>query len=175
MREGSFRNDLFFRLSTHLIRIPPLRERLDDLPILVDHFVIEAARALKKEAPETLRSVILYLSGYNFPGNIRELQSMIFDAVGRCTTTTLEIDFFTEYFKQLNCCAHSGFVQPIFTPHSRPIWYNGEIPQLVEVEEFLIDEALKKAEGNQTIAARMLGISQSTLSRKIGKETASVQ
>jgi DNA-binding NtrC family response regulator len=169
MDEGNFRNDLFFRLKTHHIHIPPLRERLDDLPLLVKRFAAEAAKTLSKPVLEISPALVQRLSGYSFPGNIRELQSMIFDAVGRGGMDHLGAEL---------PVGHLGVpAAPIATVDEppakldRPFWYTGPIPKLCDVQNYLIKEAIEKSGGNQSLAAQMLGISQSTLSRRSRKET----
>lgn len=82
-RAGMFRDDLNFRLRTHHIHIPPLRERMDDLLLLLDHFLEEATRTLNKEKPTLPRGLVPMLNSYSFPGNVRELQQMVFDAMRR--------------------------------------------------------------------------------------------
>jgi len=82
---GEFRKDLYYRLSAHEINIPPLRERKKDLPLLVSHFMEEASKKLSKEKIAVPPELIPLLEIYDFPGNIRELRSMIFDAVSKQT------------------------------------------------------------------------------------------
>ncbi len=77
-KQGSFRKDLFYRLMTHWVLLPPLRERPEDLPLLVEHFAREAAASFGKPAPEAPPNLILLLRGYSFPGNVRELQSLVY-------------------------------------------------------------------------------------------------
>jgi DNA-binding NtrC family response regulator len=168
MDEGNFRNDLYFRLKTHHIHIPPLRERRDDLPLLVKHFAAEAAKTLGKPLPEIPPVLVRHLSGYSFPGNIRELQSMVFDAVGRGSLAHLGADFLDEQ-SGASVVPMTMFEDAPAEPE-RPISYTGPIPKLCDVEEYLIKEAIEKSNGNQSLAAQMLGISQSTLSRRSRKE-----
>jgi DNA-binding NtrC family response regulator len=168
MDQGKFRNDLYFRLKTHHIRIPPLRERLDDLQMLIAHFAEEASRTLGKPLPETPPSLARNLYGYSFPGNIRELQSMIFDAVGMGSLDHLGDGFQAEQVSAPVGEAERG--SEACTPLDRPFWYTGTIPKLCDVEDFLIREAIEKSGGNQSLAANMLGVSQSTLSRRLRKE-----
>jgi DNA-binding NtrC family response regulator len=168
MDQGKFRNDLYFRLKTHHIRIPPLRERLDDLQMLIAHFAEEASRTLGKPLPETPPSLARNLYGYSFPGNIRELQSMIFDAVGMGSLDHLGDGLQAEHVSAPVREAERG--SEACTPLDRPFWYTGTIPKLCDVEDFLIREAIEKSGGNQSLAANMLGVSQSTLSRRLRKE-----
>jgi transcriptional regulator with PAS, ATPase and Fis domain len=90
------RRDLYFRLRSYHVRIPPLRERLGDLPLLVNHIVREAAQDLGKQPPVVPERLYRVLGRYDFPGNIRELRAMVFDAVARHTTGPLPVDPFIE-------------------------------------------------------------------------------
>ncbi|HYK02570.1 MAG TPA: sigma-54 dependent transcriptional regulator [Thermoanaerobaculia bacterium] len=90
------RRDLYFRLRSYHVRIPPLRERLGDLPLLVNHIVREAAQDLGKQPPVVPERLYRALGRYDFPGNIRELRAMVFDAVARHTTGPLPVDPFIE-------------------------------------------------------------------------------
>ncbi len=93
---SSLRSDLFFRLRAYHVRIPPLRERLDDLPQLVANFVREAAADLRRERPQIPDKLYRYLRQYDFPGNIRELRAMVFDAVARHVSGPLPVEPFLE-------------------------------------------------------------------------------
>ena len=82
-KKGRFRKDLIYRLSTHTLTLPPLRERLLDLPLLLDRFICQAANELDKPIPDIPKILIEQLESYPFKGNIRELKSMAYDAVSR--------------------------------------------------------------------------------------------
>ena len=159
MKEGAFRNDLYYRLNTHHIHIPALRERADDVPVLAAHFVSEAARSLDRQCPEISVDAIALLRRQAFPGNIRELQSVMFDAVARCVGPVLGPNFFL--------CPGADSGKPDTSSQSSFISYSGHLPRLEEAEEFFMAEALRLTDGNHTAAAALLGVSQSTLSRRI--------
>jgi transcriptional regulator with PAS, ATPase and Fis domain len=91
---GKFRNDLYYRLCAHQIHIPPLRERLDDIPMLLDHFLDSAAKELNKKKPTPPGELVTLLTLYSFPGNVRELEAMVFDAVARHTSGILSMESF---------------------------------------------------------------------------------
>jgi len=152
-----FRTDLYHRLSTHLLHIPPLRQRLEDLPLLTRFFADEASCDLKKPCPKIHAGLCDRLNAYGFPGNIRELQSMIYDAVARDSTGNLDAECLDAYLQ-----AHAELVEKI-------IRGGQAFPQLRETEDWLLTEALERAGGKQSIAAKLLGISQSTISRKMRK------
>lgn len=164
MVAGTFRNDLYYRLMTHHIHLPALRERLDDLPLLVSHFAAEAATLLGKTVPVISSRVIEPLRRCSFPGNVRELQALVFDAVTLCNEREMAEDAFKEYAKnhgELAAAGRCGSTQPM------DMLREGAIPHLRDVEDYLIAEALRRCNNSQTLAAEMLGISQSTLSRRI--------
>jgi two-component system, NtrC family, nitrogen regulation response regulator GlnG len=93
---SALRSDLFYRLRAYHVRIPALRERLEDLPQLVTSFVREAAADLHRKAPQVPDKLYRYLSQHDFPGNIRELRAMVFDAVARHSSGPLSIEPFLE-------------------------------------------------------------------------------
>ena len=159
--DGSFRRDLYYRLMAHHVRIPPLRERMEDLPLLLDHFIAESAQLLSRPIPSTPARLVDVLASYSFPGNIRELQSLVHDVVSRESGSTLPAEYFIDYIE--------GHRQEPGRPgaETQRFSFAEPFPMLRDVERFLIDEALERSDGNQTVAARMLGISQSTLSRRL--------
>src|SRR5208337_1306452 len=91
-----FRRDLYYRLRAHRIRIPPLRERLGDLPLLVERFIASAAAELGKKPPTAPPELYPLLRSYDFPGNVRELQSMVFEAVNAERSGSLPLSVFRE-------------------------------------------------------------------------------
>jgi DNA-binding NtrC family response regulator len=163
MKEGAFRNDLFYRLRTHHIHVPSLRERIDDIPLLIEHFVSDTATTLGKPAPAISPRITECLRKCPFPGNVRELQALVFDAVTRCREKELDASYFEQY-----AILHVGKPCGEGADTSQPleVLKAGGVPKLKDVEDFLIAKALEKAGNNQTIAAQMLGVSQSTLSRR---------
>ena len=161
---GSFRKDLYYRLRSHHIHLPPLRERKEDIPPLLDHFLREASQSLGKERPTIPAELPVLLSAYHYPGNIRELQALVFDAVTRHKKGVLSLTSFREAI-----AAPESSGTPI--PEAREItWetlFEGRFPTLKEVQEALIAEALRISGGNQTIAASMLNINRKTLNKKL--------
>jgi DNA-binding NtrC family response regulator len=145
----------------HHIELPPLRGRIEDLESLVRHFVQESAAQLAKQPPEIPRELISLLSSYRFPGNIRELSSLIYDAVSRSDAERLELAFFKDYIdkrdNETEASAPSRF---------SALFGKNRLPTLRETEKALIREALTQCGGNQSAAARLIGVSQSTLSRR---------
>jgi len=161
--EGTFRRDLYYRLSTHQVRIPPLRERKGDLPLLLAHFLEEAARSLGKKTPTTPKELPLLLGTYAFPGNVRELRSMVFDAVSVHRDRILSMEPFARAIERAGGAPANGR-----TEAARGVFEAVEqLPTIHDAVRLLVDEALSRAGGNQTIAARLLGITQSALSKRL--------
>lgn len=158
---GTFRRDLFYRLMGHHLEIPPLRQRPEDIPVLLEHFARESYESLGFEPQPVPAGADRLLLRYGFPGNVRELQAIVFDVVSRSRGRALSADDFA---------AHPLLADESIARTDGPrLSYQGPIPTLEEAEEFLIAEALDKTGGNQTAAARMLGVSQSTLSRRLAR------
>lgn len=162
--EGKFRKDLYYRLQIHKIEIIPLRERMDDLPLLVDHFIGKAATVLEKKKPTPPHELYNLLATYHFPGNIRELESLIFDAVSRHRSKMLSLEHISRYIEENR--GRSKQQQAPLLPDSS-FADTLVLPTFEEAERALIDEAMKRAGDNKSAAASMLGISRSGLSKKI--------
>jgi len=163
--EGRFRNDLYYRLCTHRVEVPPLRQRKEDLPLLLDHFLAQAATELGKPVPAYPPELPLLLSNYHFPGNIRELRALIFDAVSRHRSHLLSMEVFRQ--------ALSYEISPTIdvTEEQAAVRFNPEtpLPTLSQMDTLLVEEALRRADNNQSLAARLLGISQPALSKRLKK------
>jgi DNA-binding NtrC family response regulator len=157
---GKFRKDLYFRLQTYEIRIPPLRDRKDDLPLLLDHFHGLAAEKLGKKQLAVPPELLTLLETYDFPGNVRELRSMIFNAVGRQREKMLSIQPFREAM---------GYTGEEIRPEApeEALTFPARLPTLKALTEGLIAEALSRAKGNQAIAAGLLGITPQALSKRL--------
>jgi DNA-binding NtrC family response regulator len=163
---STFRQDLYYRLETHRIRLPPLRERLGDLPVLVEAFAAKASEKFGKAVPAIPRELYDLLGTYDFPGNVRELESMVFDAVGRADGRTLSLDSF-----KLKVFRTAG---PAVVPSVPGINYYASLPSLPTLDEAvhgLIHEALKRSGGNQGVAAGLLGLSRTALNRRLKNHT----
>jgi DNA-binding NtrC family response regulator len=167
-REGSFRNDLYFRLQSHQIDLPPLRDRAADIPLLVDYFCGQAADELKKPKPLIAPEFYTLLSAYAFPGNVRELKNIVFDAVSMERTNKLSPALIAGHLTK------SGQSQLAAVPADSPLFTSPEelasrprLPTIKDAEAMLIDEALKRANGNQTVAAQLLGMNRSAFNKRI--------
>lgn len=166
-KAGKFRDDLIYRLATHQIRIPPLRERIGDIPLLVDHFLKEGARAIKRNKPTPPRELYTLLKSHPFYGNIRELQAMIFNAVSCHKSDMVFLDTIKEQIftgkKNSPIETDSDFGKaPLVT-------FSKVLPTLKQTTEYVITEAMKRSGGNITFAAEMLGITRQALSRRLNR------
>jgi two-component system nitrogen regulation response regulator GlnG len=162
---GTFRKDLYYRLRTHHLHLPPLRARPGDLPLLVHHFVDKAAYVLGKAAPTVPLALHQLLKTYSFPGNVRELEALIFDAVARHQGTTLALQSFKDAIADKPHLAAPE--QPEAPPTSLAAWFPERLPTFKEVEDALITEALSRADGNQGVAAGLLGMSRQALNKRL--------
>ncbi len=164
---GAFRRDLFFRLRTHLVHIPPLRDRLDDLPLLLDLFLEDGAQKLGKKKPAYPRELLILLATYSYPGNVRELQGMVFDALSKHQNYGLSMDVFKAYINR----SVPGVDIPSVAPTGETIFATlDRLPSLKESGKLLVQEALHRTQGNQAIAAQMLGITRQALNWRLRQE-----
>ncbi|MFP4477758.1 MAG: sigma-54 dependent transcriptional regulator [Desulfatibacillaceae bacterium] len=143
MKEGRFRQDLYYRLHVADIHLPPLSERKEDLPLLVDHFIREAATSLNRNITGASNEVVEAMMRYSFPGNVRELQHMIERACVVCRKDRLTLHDMPGKIR-------------------RHCW-----PTEEDEERRVLLEALDSARWNKTEAARLLGISRRHLYRKL--------
>jgi DNA-binding NtrC family response regulator len=167
MAEGTFRKDLYYRIKAHHVKLPPLRERFRDLPLLLNHFIDQAAEALKIEPPHWQPSIIDLLKRYNFPGNIRELSSIVLDAVSQNREAVLSVRSVKKSMGG-DVKAKGSVVENLIEPeHTDFVAFFDKLPTLQQVNRILIEEAMRRTNRNQTAAAGLLGISQPSLSRRL--------
>ncbi len=164
---GQFRKDLYYRLCAHHIHIPPLRERKEDIPLLLDFFLEEAAQVLSKKKPTVPKELLILLNNHPFPGNIRELKSMVYDAMSQHKNKMLSMNVFKRAMDKLSpqkmpVASSTAEEPPVFNP-------NEPLPPLHDISRLLVMEAMRRAADNQSIAARFLGISQPALSKRLKK------
>jgi DNA-binding NtrC family response regulator len=162
---GTFRRDLLFRLNAHRVDLPPLRQRTEDIPLLLESFIREAAQALGKKVPASPPELVTLLSSYHFPGNIRELRSMVFDAVSVHQKGILSLSRFVDAMGLADKpILNSTMIQ------SQAIQFPVQLPLLKEVGILLVEEAIRRSNGNQSIAARLLGVTPQALSKRLNKK-----
>lgn len=168
-RDESFRSDLNYRLRTHHINIPPLRKRPEDIELLVEYFLEFASISLKKNKPTPPVELVPLLQTYSFPGNVRELQGMIFDAVSQHHNKILSLRTFHEHIANNNIYKSQSAPFEKKRVEDSFLSSMGKFPTIQESTEFLVAAAMKQAANNQAIAARMLGISRQALNKRLKK------
>ena len=140
---GRFRKDLYYRLCGHRLEIPPLRERPDDLPVLLDHFLDKPAKSPGKRKPTPPDELLKLLAAYRFPGNVREMESMVYNAVSIHVAGKLSMDAFkSEIFKTQPGLA--GAAAGAVEAAGEKTVFPDPLPTLKQVELLLVDEALRR-------------------------------
>ena len=163
--EGKFRDDLFYRLNVIPINLPPLRERREDVPILMDHFIKRYFRQRNDEPRRIAPAVQQAFMRYPWPGNVRELENACERIAQTCTCDTVRVGcvpvsvLFHKYAEDQ---------EPIIETHDHPSAISLD-DRLREVESNLISWALKVSSGNKSKAAELLNIKRSTLGDRIKK------
>lgn len=158
--KGDFRKDLFYRLNVHNISIPPLRERKDDIPLLVEFFTDKASKMLKKKKPKYSNRLLGILKKYEYPGNIRELRGLVFDAVSTAEEDFLTLNHFKNIINENDLdIIKTGSIEDLGILLTR----FETLPPLKDVQYILIEEALRRHKNNQTAAAKALGITRQTI------------
>lgn len=157
VREGRFREDLFYRLSVMSVHLPPLRERSEDIPLLLEHFLTAQSAAIGRPAPKIAPAAMHKLSGYGWPGNVRELEHAIERALLLCESDEIGVEDLPD---ALVASAIRG-----------PVWVSTDEPSIKraseQLERLLIQRALEQTGGNRTAAAKLLEISHRALLYKI--------
>jgi DNA-binding NtrC family response regulator len=163
-KEGKFRDDLYFRLEAHIVEIPSLRQRRNDIPLLIDCFVDKISQQLIKEPPTIERDFYNVCSLYSFPGNVRELRNVISDVVSVLEGTVLTVNALPAKLTQ-GATSSTPIFSPEFNQESLKQWQ--ALPAIKDAEQLLIDEALRRSNGNQAIAAQLLGMTRSALNKRL--------
>ncbi|MBJ6800041.1 sigma-54-dependent transcriptional regulator [Geomonas propionica] len=165
LEQGKLREDLYYRLSCHRLHIPPLRERQGDIPLLLEHFVTLASRQMGKKRPWYPSELPRLLQRYHFPGNVRELQAMVYDAVALHEKGPLSLAAFRS-----NMNVPSGKGLTVEGHEVVTVIFNG-FPSIKEAQSHLISEALRMSNGNQGEAASLLGISRQALNNRLRRKS----
>ena len=152
--EGTFREDLFYRLNVVNLRLPPLRERREDIPLLVRAFIDEIAERNERSTREISPEALAQLEGFDWPGNVRQLKNMLESIIVLSSRDTIDVvDLPDKVRGVLPQPSPSSVIQPGMT--------------LEEIQREAIRQALVRAGGNRAEAARLLGMSERTLYRRI--------
>lgn len=165
--DDTFRKDLYYRLKAHHVHIPPLRERKEDIPILISHFLTTASNTLNKKRPASPKQLYTILTNYSFPGNVRELEGIIFDAVSRHSSGILSLESIRDKTIGTEDDIASNNVKSVNENFSDSIIFTSQFPTFRNAELLMIKEALKRSDNNQTIAAQLLGITRRALNNRI--------
>ncbi len=152
VREGKFREDLFYRVHVVRLELPSVRDRREDIPLLMDHFVAQFNCRQGKDICGVSDEVLARLMDYDFPGNVRELENIIEHAFVLCRGGLIEMQHLPPHLRPLSTADNTQKVKGM---------------TLQAGEEMMIQEALRRNQGNKTRAAKELGIDASTLFRKI--------
>ena len=171
---GAFRKDLYYRISAHHVQIPALRERIEDIPLLVHKFLQDAAVTFAKKVPVISKNLIDLLSKHSFPGNVRELRALVFNAVSLQKSTVLSLDSFIE-----KICSKTQEKEPVMSAaealsngennYIGGVLFSEHLPNLEEVGHQVVTEAMRRSSGNQTKAAAMIGITRQGLAKRLKK------
>ncbi|GAB4150595.1 MAG: sigma-54 dependent transcriptional regulator [Sphingomonadales bacterium] len=174
VREGAFREDLYYRLAVFPVRIPPLRKRPEDIPALVSHFLARLADSESIKVRGILPSAIALLQQFSWPGNVRQLQNAVFRAAVMADGAQLTPDDFPFLSAQFEAVEQDDTPVPAA---ATPGWSgtmpvlddDGHVRALADVEADLIRFALSRYRGRMSEVARRLGIGRSTLYRKVAE------
>jgi DNA-binding NtrC family response regulator len=153
VKNGSFREDLYFRLNVVNLHIPPLSQRKGDIPLLAQHFLLKYASRMKKPVTRISGEVLKVLMDYPFPGNVRELENLIERGTAMAQADVIELAHLPE---NLQKSGETGIGM-----------IEGRLPTLEEQEQSYISRVLDEVNGNQTAAAQILGINRASLWRKL--------
>jgi len=152
VREGKFREDLFYRIHVVRIELPALRERREDIPLLIEHFIARFNRLKGRDIAGVSDAVLARLMEYDFPGSVRELENVIEHAFVLCRGGLIEMHHLPLHLRADEPGAPSGLPSGL---------------TLSVMERLLIQDALRRNKGNRAAAARELGVHASTLFRRI--------
>jgi DNA-binding NtrC family response regulator len=158
VREGKFREDLYYRLRVVELHLPPLRERKGDVPLLAQSFLKEFAKEQGKDVRDFTVEAMERLLKHPWPGNVRELRSAIEHAVAFSRSDRVQVEDLPEDIRQPSANLLIAAPSPTL---------NATTPTVKEAEKQLVIRALREADGNRTLAAKKLGFSRRTLHRKL--------
>jgi DNA-binding NtrC family response regulator len=153
VKNGYFRQDLFYRLNVITIQLPPLADRNGDIPLLANYFLAQKTQAMKKDIREIEREAIDLLCQYGWPGNVRELENVVERAVALENGTSILVADLPDYIRNLSIETYRRT--------------RSAIPTLEDQEKHYIQWILEKCEGNKTKAAKTMGIDRVSLWRKM--------
>jgi two-component system response regulator HydG len=169
VRDGKFREDLFYRLNVIQVVLPPLRDRVEDVGLLADHFIARASARNGKAVRGLTRAAVQALEAYPWPGNVRELENALERAVVLSRGAELDVEDLPEAVRRasaLRAAGAAGAVQPALALDGRTL----SVPlgsTMEEIELRVIRETLRHTKGDKNLAAQLLGIATRTIYRKL--------
>ena len=172
--KGEFREDLFWRLNVVSIKIPPLRERKDDIEKIIQYFIQRFNKELGKDIKGVSPELLKEFQGYHWPGNVRELQSIIQRGMVLCQKDVLTLEESGSFSRIGSSLGKAGNMEEILSNAASELLQKAG-PNIYKeavstFERLLIEKALHLNKNNQALTARMLGISRNTLKAKIDKD-----
>jgi two-component system response regulator HydG len=166
VREGKFREDLYYRLNVIQVVLPPLRDRIEDIPLLAEHFVGKYAAKNGKAIHGLTRAAFAALEAYPWPGNVRELEHAVERAVVLSRGAEIDVDDLPESVRSSGVARAAGLGSPLEgRTLSVPLGTTME-----EIELRVIRETLRQTKGDKNLAAQLLGIAARTIYRKLDRE-----
>lgn len=157
VRKGSFRTDLYYRLNVVPIRVPPLRERRDDIPALVDHFLRHLTEEMGRSEVRITRAAMTALRDHHWPGNVREMINVLERVLNALDGDLIDVAHFPFVLRDRASSRHGTEA--------------GRLRQMLRDQEHMaVQEALRLADGNKAKAARLLGIHRTSLYKKLGEK-----
>jgi DNA-binding NtrC family response regulator len=175
VREGKFREDLYYRLGVFPVSLPPLRARKDDIPDLARRFLARFAAEENRVIRSIAPAALTMLMRYSWPGNVRQLENTVFRAVVLAESDELDIAQFPQIASAVGVALNDDMPQSAATPQPREnqgqlttsLSDNGHMKSLIDIEREAIRQALLRYDGQMSEVARRLGIGRSTLYRKL--------
>ncbi|MFH0888564.1 MAG: sigma-54 dependent transcriptional regulator [Planctomycetota bacterium] len=171
VKNGSFREDLFYRLNIIFIQLPPLRQRKDDIPLLAGHFLSKYNKIMGKEVKAFSEQAMDFLTGYAWPGNIRELENVVQRSVALSESEIIQLSEFNnrgKYFASVSDAAEIPDSDKNLSPLPLTKGFKLET-KIEEIEKAYIKNALEQTKWNQVDAAKLLGLNTRALRYKIKK------
>ena len=172
VRDGAFRDDLYHRLNVIRLRLPSLRERRDDIPLLARHFLAKSARELGVEAKRLAEGAIAYLAAQDWPGNVRQLENLCHWLTVMAPAQTIDVGDLPPEIRE-TAAASDGDWTAVLERHVEKALVRGESSLMDalsrEFERVLIGRALAHTGGRRIEAATLLGIGRNTITRKIAE------
>jgi len=163
IREGTFREDLFYRINTFSITLPPLRERIEDIPFLAEYFLLRARAKVNKKVESIAPQALSLLKNYSWPGNLRELENIIERAVVLTSSSVVEAEHLPLHVQDVvSLKPHSGFM-------------TSKAHAIEQFERGALSSYLLKANGNISQAARLAKIPRRTFHRLLAKHKISTR